>query len=240
MINSDIKTPVSILFEGQFQHILLLACLIPGAVYLAIPALDGSSWFGISDGTWFYVLIFVVVVHQLVVWLVFRVQLVFSLFSRLFGRYDMIVWGLIFLPLLFLRPVLTAGLGLADFGSLKPLRGLQIVLGLVLLVPFGYTMWSFKRYFSIPRALGGDHFRQKYREMPLVKEGAFRYSTNALYSFGFLFIWAIALLTGSRAALAAALFQHAYIWVHMYCIEGPDMQVIYGKSSKFSRDQASS
>lgn len=228
MRNTEIKVPIHFLFERQVQHILLLACLIPGAIHLALPALDGTSWLGISDTIWFYALIFVVVVHQVVVWFVFRTQLVFSLFSRLFGRYDMIVWGAIFLPFLILRPILTVGLGLADLGSLKLPGVLQIVIGLVLLIPVGYTMWSFKRYFSIPRALGGDHFRQQYREMPLVKEGAFRYSSNALYSFGFFALWSIALLTGSRSALAAALFQHAYIWVHMYCTEEPDMQVIYG------------
>ena len=32
---------------------------------------------------------------------------------------------------------------------------------------------------------------------------------------------------GSLAALAAALFQHAYIWVHYYCTEAPDMDLIY-------------
>ena len=66
--------------------------------------------------------------------------------------------------------------------------------------------------------------------MPLVKEGAFKYRSNAMYAFAFLLFWAIALLTGSRAALVAALFQHAYIWVHMYCTENPDMKLIYGKS----------
>ena len=29
-------------------------------------------------------------------------------------------------------------------------------------------------------------------------------------------------------ALAVALFQHAYIWVHYYCTEKPDMRRIYG------------
>jgi len=67
--------------------------------------------------------------------------------------------------------------------------------------------------------------------MPLVKEGAFKYSSNAMYAFAFLLFWAIALLTGSRAALASALFQHAYIWVHMYCTENPDMEIIHGKSN---------
>jgi hypothetical protein len=50
-----------------------------------------------------------------------------------------------------------------------------------------------------------------------------------MYAFLFLCFWSLALLAGSRAALASALFQHAYIWVHMYCTEGPDMRVLYGR-----------
>ena len=106
-----------------------------------------------------------------------------------------------------------------------------MALGLILLVPSLYTVWSIERYFGVPRALGGDHFREKFREMPLVGEGAFKYSANAMYTFAFLLFWAIALIGGSQAALAFALFQHAYIWVHMYCTEGPDMRVIYGTAS---------
>ncbi|MCJ7537801.1 MAG: phosphatidylethanolamine N-methyltransferase family protein [Anaerolineales bacterium] len=222
--------PVKFLFEGQFQHILLLTCLVPGAIYLALPALDGSSWIGIPDQTWFYATIVLAIVHQVAGWFVFRFQLVFSLFSRLFGKFDMLVWGIIFFPLILLRPVLTLGLGYADYGSLEPFRIIQIIAGIVLLIPAIYTGWSIEKYFGVPRALGGDHFRQQYREMPLVKEGAFKYSSNAMYAFAFLLFWAIALLTGSRAALVAALFQHAYIWVHMYCTENPDMKLIYGKS----------
>lgn len=138
------------------------------------------------------------------------------------------VWGAIFLPFLLLRPLVVLGLGLADDGSLARFRGLQILLALILLALALYTFWSVARYFGLARALGGDHFRQKYREMPLVQEGAFKYSSNAMYTFGFLVLWSIALFTGSRAALAEALFQHAYIWVHMYTVEEPDMRVIYG------------
>ena len=29
-------------------------------------------------------------------------------------------------------------------------------------------------------------------------------------------------------ALVVAAFQHAYIWVHMLCTEGPDMRRMYG------------
>lgn len=222
------KLPATFLFEGQLQHLLLLACLVPGAIYLAQPALDGATWLGIADDQWFYALLVVVIVHQAVGWFVFRTQLVFSLFSRLFGTYDMVVWGGIFFPLFLLRPLLSLGLGLADAGSLASFQGLQTLLGLVLLLPALYTGWSVARYFGVERALGGDHFRQAYRELPLVKEGAFRYNTNAMYAFAFLLFWSIALLTHSRAALASALFQHAYIWVHMVCTEEPDMRILYG------------
>ena len=73
-------------------------------------------------------------------------------------------------------------------------------------------------------------FREDLRQMPMVREGAFKYSSNAMYTFVFMLFWAIALLCGSRAALAGALFQHAYIWVHMYCTEKPDMELIYGNN----------
>lgn len=228
MTHSPFKLPVKYLFEGQFQHILLLACLLPGALWLAQPALDGSAWLGITDGQWYAASLILAVVHQVLGWFVFRFQLVFGLFTRWFGKRDLTAWGILFFPMLLLRPIFSLGLGLADAGSLGGERWLQVALGLVLLAPVLYTGWSVERYFGIPRALGGDHFRQKYREMPLVKQGIFRYSSNAMYTFFFLLFWAIALLTGSRAALAAALFQHAYIWVHMYCTEAPDMRVIYG------------
>lgn len=231
-MQNTIKLPVRFLFAGQLQHVLLLAGLLPGALYLALPALDGTSWLGVSDTTWFYAVILVAIIHQVCGWFVFRTQLIFALFSRLFGKYDMLIWGIIFFPLLLLRPLLMVALGIADYGSLAQWRGLQILLGAILLIPAIYTVWSVVRYFGIPRALGGDHFREQYRRMPLVKEGAFKYSSNAMYTFAFLLLWAVALFTGSRAALAAALFQHAYIWVHMYCTEDPDMRVIYGNNTQ--------
>lgn len=219
---------VGAMFEGQLQHLLLLACLLPGAMFVAWPALDGSVWLGISDRTWFFATLAIVVGHQVIGWFVFRTQLLFSLFSRLLGEYDFVAWGMIFFPFLVMRPLSTLALGLADQGSLQPLHAWQTVLALVLLVPAIYTGWSIERYFGFARALGGDHFRQKYRDLPLVRQGAFKYSSNAMYAFAFLSLWSLALFTHSQAALAAALFQHAYIWVHMYCTEGPDMRRIYG------------
>ncbi len=221
--------PLRYLFKGQFQHALFLAGLIPGAYFLAQPALEGSTWWGIPDRSWFWGLILLVVVHQVLVWFVFRTQLMYSLFSRLFGKHDLTVWAVLFLPLLAARPLLTLGLGLADSGSLGwPCRAVQILAGLLLLLPAAYGMGSVVMYFGLFRAVGGDHFRQRYREVPLVQEGAYQYTNHAMYLLVFLLLWAVAFLTGSRAALASALFQHTYIWVHLYCTEEPDMRVIYG------------
>lgn len=66
--------------------------------------------------------------------------------------------------------------------------------------------------------------------MPMVREGAFKTSANAMSSFVFIGLWGIALLLGSQAALAVVLFQHAYIWVHWYCTEQPDGVVLYHRS----------
>ena len=217
-------------FAGQLQHGLFLACLIPGAVYLARPAFDGTLWLGVADRVWFRSALCVAIAHQFIGWFVLRSQLLFALFSRLFGGRDLLVWGAIFFPFFVMRPVLTLAVGLSDAGSMGGPRWLQIGLGLLLLIPFAYTGWSVRKYFGVARALGADHFRKAYRLMPLVRHGMFRYSPNAMYLFGFLAFWSIALFTGSRAALIAALFQHAYIWVHMYCTEEPDMRVLYSRN----------
>lgn len=215
-------------FAGQLQHVLLLACLVPGAVHLALPALDGTPWLGITDRDWLQAALCVAIAHQFVGWFVLRSQLLFALFSRLFGQRDLLIWGAIFFPFFVMRPFLTLGAGMSDLGSLGGPRWLQVMLGLLLLIPAVYTAWSVAKYFGIARALGGDHFRESYRHMALVRKGAFRYSSNAMYLYVFLFLWSIALLMGSRVALVVALFQHAYVWVHMYCTEAPDMRILYG------------
>ncbi|MFW5800759.1 MAG: methyltransferase [Spirochaeta sp.] len=218
----------SYLFTGQIQHLLMLSLLVPGAVFLAESGISGGRWMGISDRQWLYFMLAAAVLHQLVVALVFRLQLMYAVLTRLFGRLDMVVWGCVFIPFFFLRPVSLLGLGLSSAGTLDISLHTSILLGGVLMLPALYTLWSVYRWFGMRRALGGDHFRRVYREMPLVTQGAFRLTSNAMYSFAFLLLWAIAIFTRSEAALAGALFQHTYIWVHWYCTEEPDMRVLYG------------
>jgi hypothetical protein len=82
------------------------------------------------------------------------------------------------------------------------------------------------------RAYGIDHFDPSYRDKLFVKQGMFKYTDNAMYKFGFLILWSIALFTLSKAALLAVVFNHLYIWVHFYFTELPDIHRIYGQTTQ--------
>ena len=221
---TDIRARLSwgYFFKEQFAHLLLVSVLVPGALYLMGPLNADTHRAAVS-------LLAVVVAHQVVVWLVFRAQLCFGTLTRLLGRADLAVWCVIFFPFLAARAAGTVILGRLDAGTLGGPRALHIVGGVGLLLPALYTFWSVLAHFGLIRAVGADHFRDSYRQMPMVSEGAFRWSDNAMYTFAFLGLWAIGLLFASRAALAMAAFQHAYIWVHWYCTEHPDLEVLHGK-----------
>ena len=225
------------LFHRQGLHLLALVFLVPICWAFAAPALGDGEWLGISDTEWFWASVVAAIVHQVIVAFIFRAQLGWSILTRLFGKADMVLWGIVFMPLLFARPLLILGLAVADMGSADLPRWFELTAGSALLIPSIYAGYSVGRYFGIDRALGGDHFRQRYRDMPMVREGAFAWTSNAMYALVFLGLWGIALLTGSLAALAAALFQHAYIWVHYYCTEEPDMELIYGVAGNSGSDE---
>jgi hypothetical protein len=215
-------------FYRQIWHLIALIILVPLTWAFARPVMGEGVFLEIKDTTWFWSSMGVAILHQVIVWIVFRLQMGWATLSKLFGRADLIVWGIIFLPFIIARPVLLVGLARATQSSLALPGFLSISLGILLLLPALYTIWSVLRYFGLVRAMVGDHFRIRFRKMPLVKKGAFKFSQNAMYAFAFFLLWGIALIHQSQAALSLALFQHAYIWVHYYCTEQPDMEIIYG------------
>ncbi len=222
------KTPKSEIYRGQVQHIMLAILLSAGALSL----LKGEGAF-----FWVKLAIGLAILHQVLVAIVFRLQLHLNLMVRYFGDKALNIWGMVFLPLLGVRPVLLIIVGLLDYGSLTGGgRFLQLVFGVALIVPAAWTMHSVLTYFSINRALGGDHFYDKYLNMPMVNQGAFKYFPNAMYSVVFSGFWGIALVLGSWNALVLALFYHSYIWVHMYCTEDPDMRILYADSPSAIND----
>lgn len=221
------QSRLSDLIEGQPQHAGIAVLMTIGACSLLVSS-DGQ-FLGISTVCWAQISIALALAHQIMVAVVFRLQLHHNLMSRLLGDNDMKVWAVMFLPLLAVRPLTLIAVGYADTVPITDYRTVEIILGAALLIPAIWAMHSTLVYFTIPRALGGDHFRDEIAAMPMVNKGAFKYTSNAMYGVVFWGLWGIALLFGSWNALIVALFQHAYIWVHMYCTESPDMRWIYGK-----------
>ncbi len=221
-----IKAPRGHFFQGSFQHLLILGVLLVGTFNM-IPIFDGPSFLGLSLLSWFALSVGLVVLQQFLGWFVFRSQLQWNLLHRIFGEADFVVWGLVFFPLLLARPLLLVFIGMTDSASLGLPLWLRLGGASVLFLLAAWAMYSVLRYFGIKRALGGDHFRESLRTLPLVKGGIYRYTHNAMYSIVFLALWAIALVMDSRAALLGAAFQHAYIWVHFYCTEEPDMRILH-------------
>jgi len=218
------------LFEGQPQHLGIAILLSAGAMSLLVSPQDAPRLLGLSSTGWAILSLALAVAHQIIVAFTFRLQLHRNLLSRWFGKRDMAVWRMIFMPLLVARPLSLLMAAWADTTAITNYRAPEILLGTVLLGASIWALHSVIVHFTIVRALGGDHFRDEIASLPLVNEGVFKYTSNGMYGVAFLGLWGIALLSGSWNALVLALFQHCYIWVHMYCTESPDMRWIYGKS----------
>jgi hypothetical protein len=214
-------------FRGQAIHLLFLAAMLPAAWALAVPANDEKLWCGFTNLQWFGMSVAAAIAHQVFVWLGWRSQLCWQTLTVLFGRNDFSVFCAIFFPLLVARPVLVFTVGWVDRGSLALPTWVSFSCGFVLLLPSLMAGYSVMKYFGVARAAGGDHFREQYRQMPLVRKGAFRWTNNAMYTLVFFGLWSIAFLLQSHLALVAAIFQHGYIWVHYLGTEQPDMDLLY-------------
>jgi protein-S-isoprenylcysteine O-methyltransferase Ste14 len=125
--------------------------------------------------------------------------------------------------------MLILALSISSRNSLQINPIIAYLIAFIFLLIALYLIYSVLRYFGLKRAYGIDHFDESYRNKKFVKRGIFRFSNNAMYKFGFLFIWIPGLLLLSKPAIIVALFQHIYIWVHFYFTELPDMKNIYSQ-----------
>lgn len=177
----------------------------------------------------YWIAVFIPVVHQVFVWITWRLELLKSSVSSTIGFRGylagfFVLFGGRFLSLLLLACI--------DRGSLGLNFTVRVIFTCMLAVTGLYAMYSVRRYFGMARAAGADHFLPQYREMALVKEGIFRFTENGMYIYAFLLFWAIAIGFDSSAALVVAAFSHAYIWVHFYATERPDMKYLYAPKQK--------
>ncbi len=205
------------LWSGQNMHFLALITLLV-LTWLIWTKIERPSPF------LFWLAIGIPIVHQIFVWITWRLELKSNLIS---DSLKPNIYLVIFFLLLLARPIVFLFLAYADKETLGLGIVVRIVVSLIFLIPAIYTMYSIKKYFGFVRAAGGDHFDSKYRDMPLVKKGIFKYSSNSMYVFGFLMFWGIAIAFDSKATLLAAAFNHAYIWVHYFSVEKLNMKYLY-------------
>ena len=216
----------------QFWHFLILIALLGGIYYFVQideDLLKGSLW-GISTTTWFLITLLVPILHQIYVLVFWRLELYYNLVSKNLGDKAFGLYKAGFTILILARPASIICLAIANAWTLKIDPVFSYVLSAILLLPAIYLAYSIRKYFGIDRAFGIDHFEpDKMKHVPMVRQGIFKYSDNAMYVFGFLALWVPGVLLQSKAALLLALFNHLYIWVHFYFTELPDMRIIYAK-----------
>ena len=210
------KTPPGI-WVGQPLHFVCAAILI---VFVWVAWEFDSQPFPVA----FWIAVAVPVVHQMFVWLAWRLEFRSSVISKAIGFRGYLAC---FFLLSVSRFISLFALGWMDRGSLKLHILPQTIVTALLALLGGYAAYSVKRYFGMTRAAGADHFEPRYRDMPHVKEGIFRFTDNGMCIFAFLLFWAIAVGFDSTAALTVAAFSHAYIWVHFFATEKPDMDYLY-------------
>lgn len=205
------------IWVGQFLHFTCLTLLL---------VLTYFAWMylGKPFPVLFWCAVAIPVIHQIYVWLAWRLEIQSAATSKTIGfRRYVIIFFILFIS----RFIFLIALAWVDRGSLNLNIIPVIILTILMALPGIYAMYSVIRYFGVTRAAGADHFDNRYRNMALVNKGIFRFTRNGMYVYAFLLFWAIAVGFNSGAALIVAAFSHIYIWVHFYSTEKPDMNFLY-------------
>jgi hypothetical protein len=207
---------------------LIALILVINLCLISSPELLSGTLWGISTRIWFWLAIAIPVIHQAFVWLIWWLELYQSAFTKRFGlkqAFNVYAAGFSLLFVSRLIAIIILAYSNKDTLDVNPM--LTYALAALITPLVIYLFYSVKKYFTIDRAYGIDHFDKYYSE-PYVKKGIFKYTDNGMYVFGLMILYLPGLLFLSKAAILAALFNHVYIWVHYYFIERPDMLEIYG------------
>lgn len=213
----------------QIWHVLAIVvsfCGLDHILNLRASLTDGDLW-GIATFGWFWLAAFVPITHQVYVWWVWRFELFRQSFTLRLGLRAFDIYAGLFSLFFAGRLVTVILLAVSNRSTLSVSPELAWLAAAVIVPWVVYLCYSVGKYFTVRRAYGFDHFDPGFRE-PMVRQGIFRYSGNAMYIFGLMILYIPGLLLLSEAALIVALFNHLYIWVHYFCTERPDMDVIYG------------
>lgn len=220
------------IFRYQIWHVVSVIALIASIQLFIVKneiVMNGTFW-DIGTKTWFWLAISVPILHQISVWLIWRLELYQKTFTSRYGLTSVFkIYSVGFTILFSSRMVFIIILATCSKNtlSLKPIIAYLIAGSITPIII--YLFYSVLKYFTLERAFGIDHFHKNDND-PFVKRGIFRYTNNGMYIYGFMFFYLPGLLLLSKPALIVALFNHIYIWVHYFCTERPDMKSIYGKT----------
>lgn len=220
------------IFRYQFWHlvsVIVLITITQRFISNNYDIINGTLW-GVNTQKWFWIAITIPIFHQIYVWLIWRLELYQNIFSSRYGvkrafRMYTIGFSILFIS----RLISIILLAISNQNSLSVNPNIVYLLAAAITPFVIYLFYSVKKYFTIERAYGIDHFDKNYNE-PYEKRGIFRFTDNGMYVFGLMILYLPGLLLLSKAALVVALFNHIYIWVHYFCTERPDMEEIYGKT----------
>ena len=220
------------IFRYQIWHLLSVTILIISTQIFITnnsDVMNGALW-GTSTRAWFWIAISVPVFHQVYVWIIWRLELYQNTFTRRYGlatSFKIYTTG--FSILFVSRLISIIILALSNQGTLLINPYYSYLFAAIITPIVIYLFYSVKKYFTIERAYGIDHFDKDFNK-PYVKGGIFRFTDNGMYVYGLMILYLPGFILFSKAALLVALFNHIYIWVHYYCTERPDMKFIYGKA----------
>lgn len=220
------------IFEYQLWHAIFLVVSLV-LIYWLTQNDDSflqGSFLGIKSSTWIIFSLASAILHQIYVLIAWRSELYYKWFTKRFNERGFVYFKIGFALLILSRPATIICLAIANRDSISLNSLMVLIISILISVPVIYLMYSVRKYFGINRAFGIDHFYpEKYNAGKIIKQGIFKYSSNAMYVYGFLGLWLPGLLLQSKSALLLAGFSHLYIWVHYYCTELADMKVIYGQ-----------
>ena len=169
------------LYTRQILHFVLLAALLAGVWILAQDGiLTGQLW-GLPTIVWLAIAIATPIVHQVYVWLIWRTELTSHWTSRRFGERGFFYYAVGFTILFVGRLLTVIAVAVSNRGTLAISPGAAYTLASVLFIPALYLFYSVHKHFGFERAYGIDHFDDSYQALSFVRQGIFRFTSNAMY-----------------------------------------------------------
>ena len=222
-----INNKLNFFFKNQIWHIGGLILLFYVGCQLVDFENNSNEFLGISAKNWFLFAMSTPFLHQVFVWLCWRLELCWKTINNTIGFK---VYAIIFFIFLTIRPLFGIGLAFVDYGTWFTPGWIEWTISLIIFIPFIYTMYSVKKYFGFMRATGIDHFDPSYKDKPFEKRGIFKWSSNAMYTFAIALFFGFAVSAGSKAMFVFAAYTYIGVWLHYFCTEREDFKVIYGNN----------